>query len=226
MPFGRDRPMPVPAFTKTIDALLKKPAVMVFCKAVMFLACTVPLVEPPLYLLFDPLALGANPAEHMIRDWGDWSLQLLLATLLITPLRLLSGIGPLLQFRRMLGLFAFFYGTLHLTTYLWLDQFFDVEAILHDVAKRPFITAGVSAFRLMVPLALTSTTGMIRRLGGRRWKALHRLVYVTAIGGVIHYLWLVKADRQRPLIYGAIVALLLGYRAWEAWRSRRTVSTS
>ncbi len=192
--------------------------------AAVFLLSLAPLA----LLLFDALndRLSANPIDDITDATGTWTLRFVLLTLAVRPLSRVNGLGALAGRRRMLGLFAFFYGTLHLTTYLWLDQFFDVEAILHDVAKRPFITAGVSAFLLMVPLALTSTTGMIRRLGGRRWKALHRLVYVTAIGGVIHYLWLVKADRQRPLIYGAIVALLLGYRAWEAWRSRRTVSTS
>ena len=192
--------------------------------AAVFLLSLAPLA----LLLFDALndRLSANPIDDITDATGTWTLRFVLLTLAVRPLSRVNGLGALAGRRRMLGLFAFFYGTLHLTTYLWLDQFFDVDAILHDVAKRPFITAGVSAFLLMVPLALTSTTGMIRRLGGRRWKALHRLVYVTAIGGVIHYLWLVKADRQRPLIYGAIVALLLGYRAWEAWRSRRTVSTS
>ena len=209
MPFGRDRPMPVPAFTKTIDALLKKPAVMVFCKAVMFLACAVPLVEPPLYLLFDPLALGANPAEHMIRDWGDWSLQLLLATLLITPLRLLSGIGPLLQFRRMLGLFAFASLVVHLLAYLAFDRFFILAEIWADLLKRPFITLGMIAFLLLLPLALTSSRAMVLRLGGAVWARLHRLIYPATILAVIHHWLMVKRDITTPLLYACLIFVLL-----------------
>jgi sulfoxide reductase heme-binding subunit YedZ len=188
-------------------------------KPAAFLLALVPLV----YLLWQALdgRLSANPIDDITDTTGTWTLRFVLITLAVRPVRRIPGFAALGGFRRMAGLFAFFYGLLHLTTYLWLDQFFDVPEILKDVAKRPFITVGVSAFLLMVPLALTSTQGMMRRLGGRRWKALHRLVYLTAIGGVIHYLWLVKADRQRPLIYGAILALLLGYRIWEAVRSRR-----
>jgi sulfoxide reductase heme-binding subunit YedZ len=179
---------------------------------------------PLAYLVWQALdgRLSANPIDDITDTTGTWTLRFVLITLAIRPLRKVPGLSALASLRRMAGLFAFFYGVLHLATYLWLDQFFDVPEILKDVAKRPFITAGVSAFLLMVPLALTSTQGMMRRLGGARWKALHRLVYLTAIGGVIHYLWLVKADRHRPLIYGAIVALLLGYRIWEAVRSRRS----
>jgi sulfoxide reductase heme-binding subunit YedZ len=122
----------------------------------------------------------------------------------------------------MLGLFAFFYGSLHFLTYVWLDQFFALDEIVKDVAKRPFITAGFSAFVLMLPLALTSTTGWIRRLGGRRWQAIHRLVYASAVLGVIHYLWLVKADISRPLRYGVIIGFLLAVRVWWMTHRRRT----
>ena len=135
----------------------------------------------------------------------------LLVTLTITPLRKLSKLYWLIQYRRMLGLFAFFYGCLHFLTYIWLDQFFDVHSIYKDVFKRPFITAGFTAFVLMIPLALTSTQKAIRRLG-KRWQLLHRLIYVSAIAGVVHYIWLVKKDVRTPLIYAAILAFLLLYR--------------
>jgi sulfoxide reductase heme-binding subunit YedZ len=156
--------------------------------------------------------LGANPVEAITHYTGDWTLRFLLITLAITPLRKLLKVPDLIRFRRMLGLFAFFYGALHLTTYVWLDKFFDVNAMWKDVWKRPFITAGFTAFVLLVPLAATSTAGWIRRLGGKRWQMLHRLIYVSAVAGVIHYYWLVKSDIRMPVFYGAIVALLLGYR--------------
>lgn len=163
-------------------------------------------------------ALGANPIEAITRASGDWTLRFLLITLAVTPLRRLSGLNWLLRLRRMLGLFAFFYASLHFTTYLWLDQFFDLQAIAKDVLKRPFITVGFAAFVLLIPLAATSTNAAIRRLGGRRWQALHRSVYAIAILGVVHYWWLVKADIREPLMYAAILALLLGLRAW--WREQ------
>jgi methionine sulfoxide reductase heme-binding subunit len=156
--------------------------------------------------------LGANPIEKITHATGDWTLRFILITLAITPLRQLLGIPSLIKFRRMLGLYAFFYGCLHFLTYIWLDKFFDVHEMLVDVAKRKFITVGFTAFVLLIPLAITSTAGWIRRLGGKRWQMLHRLVYISAICGVIHYLWLVKADLRKPLEYGAILAVLLGYR--------------
>lgn len=164
--------------------------------------------------------LGANPIEFITHATGDWTLRFLLITLAVTPLRRLTGLPQLIRFRRMLGLFAFFYGCLHFLTYLWLDQFFDFGAIAKDVAKRPFITAGFLAFVLLVPLAVTSTAAWIRRLGGRRWQMLHRLIYVSAIAGVVHYLWLVKSDIRGPLAYGLILALLLGWRAFAALRGK------
>jgi len=157
-------------------------------------------------------ALGANPIEVITRDTGTWTLRFLVLTLAVSPLRRLTGWNEAIRFRRMLGLFAFFYGSLHLLTYVWLDQFFDLSAIVRDVYKRPFITAGATAFLVMLPLALTSTAGMIRRLGGPAWRRLHQLVYVAALAGVVHYWWLVKADIRRPLNYALLVALLLGYR--------------
>jgi methionine sulfoxide reductase heme-binding subunit len=156
--------------------------------------------------------LGANPVDVITRSTGKWTLTFLLITLSITPLRKLASAPWLVRFRRMLGLFAFFYGTLHLTTYVWLDKSFDVSAMLHDIVKRRFITAGMTAWSLMLPLALTSTAGWIRRMGGKRWQKLHRLIYFSAAAGVIHFIWLVKADLRRPLTYGAILLGLLAFR--------------
>jgi sulfoxide reductase heme-binding subunit YedZ len=179
---------------------------------------------PAAYLAYGVFAdaLGANPIDAITDETGTWTLRFLVLTLLVTPLRRMTGWNALVRYRRMLGLFAFFYGTLHFLTYIWLDQFFDVGEIVKDIAKRPFITVGFTAFVLMVPLALTSTAGWIRRLGGRKWNLLHRLVYVSAVAGVVHYLWLVKADISRPVRYGVIVAILLTARAWWAWSGQRT----
>jgi sulfoxide reductase heme-binding subunit YedZ len=153
--------------------------------------------------------LGGNPIEFITHATGDWTLRLLLLTLAVTPLRRILAWPELIRFRRTLGLAAFFYGCLHLLTYVWLDQFFDIRAMLRDVAKRPFITAGVTAFCVMLPLALTSTAAAIRRIGGRNWRRLHRLVYFAALAGVVHYYWLVKSDVRRPLLYAALLAALL-----------------
>ena len=160
--------------------------------------------------------LGANPIEVITHETGIWALRFLIITLAITPLRWLTGWNAIIGFRRMLGLFAFFYASFHFFTYLVLDQFFEFSYILGDIAKRPYITVGFTAFVLLIPLAVTSTAGMIRRLGGRKWQLLHRLIYLSALLGVVHYLWLVKADAERPLTYGAILASLLGFRAWHA----------
>lgn len=164
--------------------------------------------------------LSANPIEFITRYTGDWTLRFLVFTLAITPLRKLLGLPDLIKFRRMLGLYAFFYGCLHFTTYIWLDKFFDVGEMLHDVVKRPFITAGFTAFVLMIPLAITSTTGWIRRMGGKRWQMLHRLVYVSAIAGSVHYYWLVKSAITRPVFYMSLVALALAIRAGYWLRAR------
>jgi len=192
-----------------------------YFKPVIFLACLAPLGRLA-WKGFHGL-LGANPIEVITHSTGDWTLTFLLITLSITPLRKLTRQYWLIGLRRMFGLFAFFYGCLHLTTYVWLDKFFDVHEMLADIAKRRFITAGLTAFALMVPLALTSTKGWIRRLGGKRWQALHRLIYFSAAAGVIHYYWLVKADKTKPLEYAAVLAVLLGYRV-VAWLMDRTHS--
>lgn len=156
--------------------------------------------------------LGTNPIEFITRSTGTWTLTFLLITLSVTPLRGIAGWHQLIEYRRMLGLFAFFYACLHFTTYIWLDQFFDPAAIYKDIFKRPFITVGFLTFVTLIPLAVTSTDAMVRRLGVKRWRSLHRLVYGAAVGGVVHYWWLVKKDITQPLIYGTILALLLGYR--------------
>lgn len=181
-------------------------------KPVIFLLCLLPLA----WLAWDAVAhqLGANPIEKVSRRTGDWALRFLLITLAITPARRLSGWNGVMRLRRMLGLFAFFYAGLHFVNYLVIDQFFDMREIIEDVIKRKYITVGFASFLLLVPLAVTSTNGMMKRLGGKRWQQLHSLVYAIAMGGVIHYLWLVKKDMREPLIYAALLALLLGYRVW------------
>jgi methionine sulfoxide reductase heme-binding subunit len=178
-------------------------------KPLVFLICLGPLATLVWKAMHD---LGANPVDVITRSTGKWTLTFLLITLAVTPVRKLAGMPWLIRFRRMLGLFAFFYGSLHLMTYVWLDKFFDVHAMLHDIAKRKFITAGMTAWACMLPLALTSTTGWIRRMGGKRWQKLHRLIYLSAAAGVVHFIWLVKADLRRPLTYGAVLAMLLAYR--------------
>jgi sulfoxide reductase heme-binding subunit YedZ len=182
-----------------------------YFKPVIFLACLVP-VGLLVWRGFHA-ELGANPIETITHGTGDWTLRFLLITLSVSPLRKITRQYWLIGLRRMFGLFAFFYGTLHLMTYVWLDKFFDVHEMLHDIGKRRFITAGLTAFALMLPLALTSTQWSIRKLGGKRWQALHRLIYASAVAGVIHYLWLVKADRRKPLEYGMVLGALLLFRA-------------
>jgi len=180
-----------------------------YLKPAVFVFALIPLIR--LVWLGLHSQLGANPIEFITHSTGDWTLIFLLTTLAITPLRRLTRQYWLVSYRRMLGLFAFFYGCLHLTTYVWLDKFFDVHEMLHDIAKRKFITAGMTAFALMIPLALTSTKWAIRKLG-KRWQGLHRLIYFSAAAGVIHYIWLVKADLKKPLEYAAVLGLLLLYR--------------
>jgi methionine sulfoxide reductase heme-binding subunit len=165
--------------------------------------------------------LSANPIKDITEETGIWTLRFIVLTLTITPLRKISGWAPLVRFRRMIGLYSFFYGSLHFVTYIYLDQFFAFDEILRDVVKRPFITVGFAAFLMMIPLALTSPNIIAKWMGGKKWRLLHRLVYFTALGGVIHYLWLVKADKQRPLMYGGILVVLLGYRLWDYFRLRR-----
>ena len=183
-------------------------------KPALFVLCLTPLAR----LVFFAFThrFGANPIEFVLRSLGTWTLTLLLVTLSITPLRRLTGWNSLIRVRRLLGLFAFFYACLHFLTYAGVDQSFDLSAILADVVKHPYITVGFTCFVLLIPLAATSTNAMQRRLGGRRWQLLHRLIYVIAAGGVVHYLWLVKKDITQPLLYGLALAVLLGLRLW--WR--------
>ncbi len=194
-------------------------------KVPIFLFCLVPLGV----LVWRALTanLGANPVEFIQHATGDWTLRFLVSTLSITPLRKLLKLPDLIRFRRMLGLFGFFYACLHFLTYLGPDQSFDLAAIWRDIAKRPFITVGFTAFVLLIPLAITSTAGWIRRLGGRRWQILHRAIYISVICGVIHYYWLVKSAVLRPLTYAAIVAVLLLWRLGD-WliRRSRTIRTA
>lgn len=187
-------------------------------KPIIFVLCLAPLA----YLAEGALSntLSANPIDDITKETGIWTLRFLMITLAVTPLRKISGWSQLSRFRRMFGLYAFFYGCLHFTTYIYLDKFFDLDEILADIAKRPFITIGFAAFSIMIPLAITSTDRITKWVGGKRWQLLHRLVYVSAICGVIHYLWLVKADTSRPLTYGAILAVLLGYRLWDYLKPR------
>ena len=179
-------------------------------KLPVFVLCLVPLGQLVWRALHHHLT--ANPIEFITHQTGDWTLIFIVITLAVTPARKLLGLPELIRFRRMVGLFAFFYGFLHFSTWIGLDKFFDWTEMLHDVRKRTFITAGFTGFTLMIPLALTSTAGWIRRLGGKRWLALHRLIYVTAIAGVVHYYWLVKSDIRKPLYYGSLVTLLLVLR--------------
>jgi sulfoxide reductase heme-binding subunit YedZ len=179
-------------------------------KAVLFIAALAPLLR--LIWLGFTNSLGANPIEFITHSTGTWTLVGLLTTLSITPLRKFSGWNWLIRLRRMLGLFAFFYACLHFVTYVWLDQFFDLNTIVKDVIKRPFITVGFLAFVLLIPLAVTSTNSMMKRLGGKNWQRLHRLIYAIAALGILHYWWLVKKDISQPLIYALVLALLLGIR--------------
>lgn len=192
-------------------------------KAAVFVACLLPFA----YLVWRAVAgdLGANPIEAVTLSTGRWALRLLLVTLAVTPLRRVTGWNRLISYRRMLGLFGFFYASLHFAIYIVIDQFFDWETIVEDIAKRPFITVGFAAFVLLVPLAVTSTKGWIRRLG-RRWQRLHRLIYVAASLAVVHFIWKVKSDLRDPLFYASILGLLLGFRAvwWLAKRTRAPAS--
>lgn len=182
----------------------------------VFSVCLLPLLNV-LWLAYQD-RLSANPIDDITDQTGLWTLRLLLITLLMTPLRRIFGWSWPQRVRRMLGLFAFFYASLHLLTYLWLDQFFWWEDIIADIIKRPFITLGVLAFLCLLPLAATSTTAMMKRLG-RNWKRLHRLAYVVPTLGVLHFVWLVKADYREPLLYGSLLALLLGLRLHWARRT-------
>ena len=194
-------------------------------KPVVFLACLIPIV----WLLFDTFTggLSANPLEDIRDRTGIWILRFLIITLSITPLRRIIGWSPLIRFRRMLGLFALFYGFVHFATYVWLDQYFDFDAIFKDMfLKRPFIITGFISFVLLIPLAITSTRKWIVRLGGSRWQMLHRLIYFSTAAGVLHYYWRVKADIQRPVVYALLLTILLAFRGWHALQHRRSQSTA
>ena len=199
-------------------------------KLVVFPACLGPLAN--LAWQAAKANLGANPIEAITHSTGDWTLIFLLLTLAITPLRKLTCQLWLIQFRRMFGLFAYFYACLHFLTYIWLDQGFDVHSMAKDVYKRPFITMGFTAFVLLAPLAVTSTRKMIQRLGGRRWQWLHRLIYVSAAAAIVHFTWAMKKDHHRPIEYGIVLAVLLGYRVvvWGApkilGKSRRAAAVA
>jgi sulfoxide reductase heme-binding subunit YedZ len=180
---------------------------IVLLKTALWLACLAPLVR----LAYKGLTrgLGANPIEFITLSTGTWTLIFILSTLSTTPLRRITGLNWLIRLRRPIGLFAFFYGCLHFTTYIWLDKFFDFHDMIKDVAKRPFITAGFFAFVLMIPLACTSTAAAVCKMGGKNWQWLHRLIYITGIAAVVHFWWKVKADHRVPAIYGAILITLL-----------------
>jgi len=192
-------------------------------KPAVFLLALVPFA----LLAFDAFAdrLGANPVDTITRETGQWSLRFLLITLAVTPLRRLTGWNPVVRFRRMLGLFAFFYLCMHFMTFAGIDHFFVWRYIVEDVFKRPYITVGFTSFLLLIPLAITSTNAMQRRLGGKKWKRLHQLVYVAATGGVLHFLWLVKSDTREPLIYLSVLTLLLVLRLPAAARWRPALRT-
>ena len=189
-------------------------------KAAVFLICLIPFAD--LLRRFITGNLGINPVETLQHGTGDWTLRFIVFTLCITPFRKLFKLPDLIRFRRMFGLFAFFYVCLHFLTYLGPDQSFDLAGMWKDVAKRPFITVGFTAFVLLIPLAVTSTAGWIRRLGGKRWQMLHRSIYVAAVCGVIHYYWLVKSDVRKPVFYGALVAILLLWRLGDWFFKRRS----
>jgi methionine sulfoxide reductase heme-binding subunit len=189
-------------------------------KPLLFLICLLPLA----YLVWGAVTenLGANPAETLIRSLGDWTLRLLCLTLAITPLRVITSQPALLRFRRMLGLFAFFYASLHLLAYGWLDQGLDLGEIARDIAKRPFILMGFTAWALMLPLAATSFNRAIKTLGGKRWQLLHKLIYPLSVIGLAHFIWMRagKNNFAEPAVYGAILALLLGWRLWQRMQRR------
>jgi sulfoxide reductase heme-binding subunit YedZ len=188
-----------------------------YTKCAVFLLCLVPLA----ILLWRAVhgELTANPIEFITHTTGDWTLRFLVITLAITPLRKILKLPQLIRFRRMFGLFAFFYVCLHFGTWIGLDKFFDWHEMWKDVLKRRFITVGFTGFVLLIPLAVTSTAGWIRRLGGKRWQLLHRAIYLTAVLGVIHYYWLVKSDVRKPLEYAGMVGILLAWRLGD-WMNR------
>jgi sulfoxide reductase heme-binding subunit YedZ len=188
----------------------RRKLVWIGSKSVLWLLC----LAPAFLLVWRGFhnGLGANPVEYITHKTGDWTLRFILITLAITPARRLLKQPQLVRFRRLFGLFAFFYACLHFLTWFWLDKSLDPAEMWKDVVKRPFITVGFLGFVSLIPLAVTSTAGWIRRLGGKNWQRLHRLVYLTGAAGVVHYYWLVKSDVRLPVLYGAILAVLLAFR--------------
>lgn len=193
-----------------------KPFVLI--KRLLFAASLIPAA----WLVFDAFTgnLTANPVDNITDRTGDWALRFLILSLTITPLRRLTGINEIIRLRRMFGLMSFFYAALHLTTWIVLVSFFDIPTMIEDISMRPFITIGMATFVILLALAVTSPAAMIRRLG-RRWQSLHRLVYLAAIGAVVHYWWQVKADIAYPLRWAVALAVLLGFRVWWAWKTKR-----
>lgn len=193
-----------------------------FYKAIIFVNCAVPLS----LMLWDVYRkqVGANPVEYVTRTTGMLTLVFLLISLAVTPLRKITGIQWLIRFRRMLGLYAFFYGFLHLLTYIWFDRAWRLKTVVPDILQRPFIAVGMLSFFIMVPLAITSTDKMLKRLGGKRWQRLHKSAYVAAIAGVVHYYLLVKRDTRLPLTLGFVLVLLLGYRIFNASMNQKVMT--
>lgn len=194
---------------------------LILLKTAVFVAALLPFLRLLVFAFTD--RLGANPIEFITRNTGDWTLYFLCLTLAVTPLRRLANWNWLLKLRRMLGLFAFFYVALHFTTFLWFDHFFDLNEMIKDVIKRPFITVGFIAFVLLIPLAATSTNAMVKRLGGKRWQWLHRTIYLIAPLGVLHYWWMKagKNDFAQPILFAVIVGVLLGFRMYWSLRQSR-----
>ena len=207
-----------------MQSMQPKPTQISRIKAALFIACLTPLGH--LFWQGFRNHLGANPVEYITHSTGWWALALILITLSVTPLRRVTGLPWLLRFRRLLGLFAFFYASLHFVTYIWLDQFFDWKDIVKDIGKRPFIMLGFSAFVLLIPLALTSTNAMVKRLGAKRWQQLHRFIYVLSALAVAHFWWLVKKDITEPFIFAVLLAMLLIARLLYLLQQQRSISRS
>ena len=213
-------PVPLLPWLSSLMPPVLQPRTFTRLRAALFVTALLPLAR--LFYLGAAGGLGANPVETVIRSLGTWTLMALVVTLSITPLRLATGWAWPMRLRRMFGLFTFFYAVLHLAAYLWLDQWFDLAAIWKDVLKRPYVTAGFAAMLLLVPLAATSSNGWVRRLGGRNWQRLHRLVYAVAALAVLHFWWqkAAKNDVGEPFVYAVVIALLLGVRVL-GWARRR-----
>jgi methionine sulfoxide reductase heme-binding subunit len=199
------------------------PAPIRILKPAVFLLCLVPLGMLIWAIVYNPQSFGANPFELITDRTGDWTLRFVLFTLSISPIRVLTGWNAAIRFRRMVGLFAFFYASLHFLTYVWFTKYFNIDEITKDVVKRPFITVGFAAFILMIPLTITSTKKWIGRLGGKRWQKLHMAIYVIGILGVIHFFWRVKSDITDPLIYAVLLSALFLVRIWNNFRTPAVV---